>query len=319
MKKFTRRTALSLITVFVAISFVGITAVAQVNSRAANIKSTGIIDFKDGAAVIDTTDFIYLANEIDLLESTYKTEIVSSLNDMGTYFTSEGSVTHNIDENLIMPESAEMLAFGQLTNGILNSQSIPEDKSYSGILPGSDETVIGTLSAATADNLSLGTAAWVNGELLCGTGGDNNSYYTRGFVEGQAVALDALDVQYTYHVHVDNDGNKITSDSILIEYGGCATNGFHKHTDSCYKECKVTKRVSHTTAPGVDGNTSTVYHMVEEHSGCGQATTIYSSMSNETTSYTHQYTTCGNTPINAYKIGCGKTEESIESATIVFK
>ena len=33
------------------------------------------------------------------------------------------------------------------------------------------------ISVATADNLSLGTSAWVDGSLLIGTGADNKNYY----------------------------------------------------------------------------------------------------------------------------------------------
>lgn len=36
------------------------------------------------------------------------------------------------------------------------------------------------LVAATADNLSLGTAAWVDGQYIVGNGADNNSYYAQG-------------------------------------------------------------------------------------------------------------------------------------------
>ena len=43
----------------------------------------------------------------------------------------------------------------------------------------SDDTVE-DLVAATADNLSLGTAAWVDGQYIVGNGADNNSYYSEG-------------------------------------------------------------------------------------------------------------------------------------------
>lgn len=43
----------------------------------------------------------------------------------------------------------------------------------------SDDTVE-DLVAATADNLSLGTAAWVDGQYIVGNGADNNSYYNYG-------------------------------------------------------------------------------------------------------------------------------------------
>lgn len=41
------------------------------------------------------------------------------------------------------------------------------------------------VTAASEENLSAGTAAWVNGTLLLGTGGDNQSYYENGYKEGK--------------------------------------------------------------------------------------------------------------------------------------
>ena len=44
------------------------------------------------------------------------------------------------------------------------------------------------LVAATADNLSLGTAAWVDGQYIVGNGADNNSYYATGYASGKSEA-----------------------------------------------------------------------------------------------------------------------------------
>ena len=43
------------------------------------------------------------------------------------------------------------------------------------------------IAAATADNLSAGTAAWVNGSFIIGTGSDNNKYYDDGKEDGNTV------------------------------------------------------------------------------------------------------------------------------------
>ena len=54
-------------------------------SRCSNIKSKGVVDYAGGKVVIDTSDFMYLANEIDELEAAYKMNTVAALNYMGTY------------------------------------------------------------------------------------------------------------------------------------------------------------------------------------------------------------------------------------------
>lgn len=46
------------------------------------------------------------------------------------------------------------------------------------------------VASATADNLSAGTAAWVNGSLILGTGSDNKSYYNKGSEEGYKKGYD---------------------------------------------------------------------------------------------------------------------------------
>lgn len=54
------------------------------------------------------------------------------------------------------------------------------------------------LVAATADNLSLGTAAWVDGEYIVGNGADNKSYYTLG---GENIQLENAELlgSYSYY------------------------------------------------------------------------------------------------------------------------
>ena len=39
-------------------------------------------------------------------------------------------------------------------------------------------------ATATADNITAGKTAYINGELITGNGADNNSYYTTGITEG---------------------------------------------------------------------------------------------------------------------------------------
>lgn len=157
----------SFIAVLVIAGGLGICVKAQPDKRSANIKSSGIFEFDNGAAVIDTSDLTYLADEIDLLEDTYKTGTVKALNEIDTYFKADGSTTHIADENALNYENASVLPYNAILSGILNSQSIPEGN-----------------NGAVSGNLSRGTAAWVNGNLVVGNGADNDSFYNRGFSEG---------------------------------------------------------------------------------------------------------------------------------------
>lgn len=178
------KTICALITVIILTGIIGMASKAQTERRASNIKSKGIFDYDNGTVVVDASDLTYLADEIDLLEETYKKKTVKALNKLSTYFMMDNSTTHDPDESNLDPDSSVILPFGSIIDGILASQSIPTEKTYTGTLPGEENETTGNISAATAENLSLGTAAWVDGELVIGTGADNNSYYSQGHTEG---------------------------------------------------------------------------------------------------------------------------------------
>ena len=187
-----------------------ITATARTEKRSANIKSKGIIDFENGAAVIDFSDLNYLADEIDLLEDTYKSETVNALSQVSMYFNMDGSTTHDQNESNLALENADILPFKAITDGIINSQSIPTERTYTGTLPGESVETSGNISAASAENMTLGTAAWVDGELIVGTGADNNSYYS----QGQQNAVSKLPPSITFrsdaHANEANAGAQTT-------------------------------------------------------------------------------------------------------------
>lgn len=148
-------------------------------------------------------------------------------------------------------------------------------------------------------------------------------------VDGLNQALDNLDVQYTYHVHEGSAGTTAN---------GCYTKAtYHVHTGSsssgggCY-----TKSTSSTTCGRSlykyqpDAYTSPSTWNVA-CSSCGEGYT------SGTASYCEQYIaskpkctktiststvtlTCGMTTstITGYVLGCGKTTDTIESATIIY-
>lgn len=207
---------------------------ADGNARRDYIKSKGKIDFNNGKVVMDSADLLYLADQVDELESTYKVTVIDALNEIGTYFRNDGSVVADARVNEVdTKEEKENLSLGNIREGILQSQSVTTlsgiqavNKDGNPLFYVSQEAadngeLLQTTTENTgfpifyqpikAENLTAGTAAWVDGKLIMGNGRDNASGYAQGFVDGQANAIDNLNVTYTYHYH---EGDNING-------GGC--------------------------------------------------------------------------------------------------
>ena len=149
-------------------------------------KSQGNVEAikSDGSktVVFDKSDLDYLDGRIDAIEadvSTGKENLANALNPLGT------------NPSLGTPLSGTS-TFNELMEAINHSQAIPdktigesvsiatEDYELASTVTGQTINSDTKISAATADNLSLGTSAWVDGSLLIGTGADNKNYYEYG-------------------------------------------------------------------------------------------------------------------------------------------
>lgn len=142
--------------------------------RKENIHSKGVVNYDDGAVVMDSSDFIRLAEQLDGLDAAYRSSTVNAmdaLKRMGTYFMADGSVTHEQEEADSVENPLE-LPYHKICEGILQSQSVSHlaDKE---------------IGAAAAANLSRGTAAWVDGTLVIGNGADNDACYNNGYASGE--------------------------------------------------------------------------------------------------------------------------------------
>ena len=205
----------------------GMPVMADTTSRKANLKSTGSINFENGAVYVTASDLIYLADEIDNLENTYKRTSIDALNDIGTFFLSDGTTVNDSAGNVIdTDEEKSGVAFGKIIEGIKKSQSVDSlsqtqatDKEGNLLFYETQEEQINkNIHSATktdtgfpifyhpvnADNLSVGTAAWVNGELIRGNGADNTTYYERGYRMGYAEAMANVGnatINYIRHYH----------------------------------------------------------------------------------------------------------------------
>lgn len=261
-------------------------ALAQGQSRSNNIKSKGAIRYADDTVVIDSSDLRYLADEIDVLEYSYKATVMEALNRMGTYYSSaDGTITHDSASNAVPLGSASALSLNHLYQGILKSQSVDH-------LTG--------ISAAVSNNLSVGTAAWVNGRLIVGNGADNQAYYNQGFADGYAQVMNNLTPQYVYHVH--------TGDS--VNGGGCYGEKVEE-TVTCVHEFaydELEPDGSHKCYGKYEGTYCDMYpdrlawNVSEEAFAAGNRGPG-----------THDITIGG-----YYVLNCGKTDKTIESVTFVF-
>lgn len=239
------------------------TLLADGIGRRDSIKSKGKIDFDNGTVVLDSADLLYLAEQVDDLESTYKVNIVDALNRIGTYFRNDGSIVVDASVNEVdTEEEKKNLSFGNMKEGILQSQSVVSisgvqaaDKDGNTLFYLNQEaagnhnllqtTIQNTefpvfYQPVTAENLTAGTAAWVNGKLIMGNGGDNASCYAQGFVDGQANATENLDVTYTYHYHEGDDVNGGGCYAQVTNHTVCGVIGFSRgyyRGKSCDKWC----------------------------------------------------------------------------------
>ena len=260
--------------------------------------------------IFDKSDLDYLDGRIDAIEadvSTGKENLANALNPLGT------------NPSLGTPLSGTS-TFNELMEAINHSQAIPdktigesvsiatEDYELASKVTGQTINSDTKISAATADNLSLGTSAWVDGSLLIGTGADNKNYYNLGYTNGMA-KVDNASIIYTYHSHKGT-----------VQGGGeCYTPLYrvHTHSGSCYSTVNSTCTCSAYAGQWIN---DTIFRCrVCGHAGhgpggtCGAATTstVLSCSKAEGTRYQSE-------GLETYVLSCGKTESTIETATIHF-
>lgn len=176
---------------------------ADTVSRRDKIKSSGSLNYGNGAVRIESSDLIYLADEIDNLENTYKQTSIDALNDIGTFFKSDGTIVNDRGKNEVdTEEKKSRLSFEKIIKGIKESQSVDsllrtQAKNKNGeplfykskeaqneknlrLVTTTDTGFPVYYQPVLADNLSAGTAAWVDGSLIKGNGADNAAYYDLG-------------------------------------------------------------------------------------------------------------------------------------------
>lgn len=182
-------------------------------NRRGRIESKGVINYADSTVVLDSSDLTYLADEIDELERSYKSSTMEALNRIHTFYVSaDGDISHEQEDNHVSSDMAAELKFSDLYHGIVKSQSVDhlsdvqaEDADgnllyYADQNAGENDDLITVtkdandyplyIHPAGAGNLTAGTAAWVEGELIIGTGADNTAYYDHGKNTGYSAGYD---------------------------------------------------------------------------------------------------------------------------------
>lgn len=282
---------------------------AEEYHRRDGIQSRGSLSFEQGKVYITANDFIYLADKIDALEKTYKTTLVDTLNQINVYFRNDGSLAYDNSLNEIDTEEEKgKLSFEYIKKGIILSQSVESVYNVQAIdwegnplyfsseeaknsneylnITNTDTGYPLYYKETSARNLSAGFAAWVNGELIKGTGEDNhvswNNGYNEGYTQGVADALNKVNIKYSYHSHIGNNSS----------VGGC----YGKLTGKTPIYCGCDNY-----AYDQDGNGSTRCAFCYHNHGGDECNAVISY-----DSYTY------------IDLVCGKTTKTIESATIVY-
>lgn len=169
--------------ILAATLMIGATAVVSANGGTLidpnSFASKGKIQVKenetdpDPAIVIDSADLVTLAKATNELNTQFTDSLAAAVNNIGS-----------------VPKTDRVAAgaqFSDILSAITKSQAIDSSESVY-VLPNGtvtdDSTAEGVvetqITGATEANLSAGTAAWVDGQYIVGTGSDNNSYYAQG-------------------------------------------------------------------------------------------------------------------------------------------
>lgn len=191
--------------------------------RRGALKSEGIIEYTDGEhrVLIDSRDIYYLADEIDNLETAAKLGTLQAIQALPDAAASAGLAGKNAadipsitfadlngairasQQSASAPTAAEILS-GKVTwangrkitgtmrnNGATGASNLNAGGSYTipaGYTTGGTVTTASlasqTAATATAANISSGKKAWVNGQLITGTGADNDAFYEQGRTAG---------------------------------------------------------------------------------------------------------------------------------------
>ncbi|MBQ6806210.1 MAG: hypothetical protein IJO97_02115 [Lachnospiraceae bacterium] len=213
------------------------------------------------ALVYDGTDIWEIKRHLDYK----KTEMLQKLLQLGTSFVQTDAgwqYSRNPENRSGNIPGGEQIEWDILLNAVRNSQSVPEEIAVrEPKFPLQIEGVAEHMDfyqAATADNLSKGKAAWLDGMLLLGTGADNDKAYAKGKEDGAGGVFrpDMCPIYATGEQEVTIQ-HKHIGNSVEIEgISGC----YHNYT---------TKEVSQSVCGGTLQQTESTWYPNESEEGGG--------------------------------------------------
>lgn len=290
---------------------IGGTVSAAGTGRASQIKSSGIFHYQNGedasqSVYFDAGDLVTLANEIDDLETDYKSGILERLNGIGTYFDGSGNFTH-IPQTTENPNTLELI---QLLDGISNSQAVD--------------------TGTTANNISENKGAWIKGEYIVGNGSDVNEAYLQGFADGSGLVQDDH-IEYIFHKHTGNSGKDPIPDEDVhysnTDPGGCYVDAGHTHnaTDTCPKT--ESRNISFVGSGTHNDGTNKVYCDYKCNNCEHQWRITWASWADAPANkeYVKECPRCYNmvyscdNSINTWELGCNKSTNTVIGATIIWE
>lgn len=182
------------------------------STRASKLSSTGTYVAENnngtGEVVLSSSDLMSLANQIDELESTYKSKTAEALGKIGTTVSATASfddlynaILHSQDatanaSQILKSYSAwvngSKLVGTMTNNGSTGATGLKAGESYTipaGYTSGGTVTTATlasqTQATASAANIASGKTAWVNGVKVTGTGADITTAYDQGVADGK--------------------------------------------------------------------------------------------------------------------------------------
>lgn len=295
-------------------------------STASGIKynSYGKINYSDGinSVVIDTADIA----AIDNMVGTGKRKIQEAIKNIDqddrletsvwddSYFPSFYELADlTSSSQTVSDEQKQKQAVNYKNETVFYRDTTASEAGNLGRTTTDDTGLIVNCKEANADNLSAGAVAFVDGNIIWGNGADNEEFYKLGYIDG-INENNKYTIIYNYHHHVDENG-ETTTDTTRSVSGGCYNKGSHTHTSSC----------SYTTKPTTH---KTTYNQHVGYPCCWNCPTCGTNINaDENGNIYHECTyttkdksyTCGDLPLNVWKLSCGKTEGQIESATVIFE
>ena len=135
---------------------------------------------------------------------------------------------------------------------------------------------------------------------------DSSGAYAQGFIDGQQNVTQSLQISYTYHKHVDADGKQCDAHEEQLKSGGCFTTPKHTYESYTYL-CGGTYNIIRTG----DGNHLGSAGNYNCDNGCGNFSPFAGTRCTVQRTGTRIKST-------SYTLSCGKTEQSVESATITY-